>query len=275
MSRGLNITDEVEGRKFSGARVLDRKFGPFEIVARLDARRTAALIAEANEKNNVTVAVYRATRGPAGVRHVRSLHEQNPVVGTPNSLVLADIGRMLKGKKPVYLAEAIRLSGGELLGVFPNLRTNVGVDYCAAQLSGTSVAVADTIALAASTRTPGATDAATTLPWSTAQTTDTAPVTDPSATAGEITFGGLSRAAGTYAHTVGGPSAGNTSYTLTHTWTASATITSVQLAGLFGGSAKASQGGSNTTNMLFLETAFTVTTLASADQLALTWTVNI
>lgn len=279
MSKGLNIRDEIASgtaeRRFPGAQVLERKFGPLEIIARLDARKTASLIREANENNHVTVAVYRAVRGPAGLRHVQTLHERDSVVGTPQSLVLADIGRMLKGKQPVYLAKAIELTGGELRGVSKNLRTNVGIDFCAAQLGGTSVAVATWMALAASTRSPSATDAATTLPWSTAQTTDTAPVTDPSATAGEITFGGLSRAAGTYAHTVGGPAAGNTSYTMSHTWTASTAITSVQLAGLFGGSAASAQGGTNVTNMLFLESTFTVTTLANGDQLALTWTINI
>jgi hypothetical protein len=241
----------------------------------LEMDRIGDLLEEANSKNSVTVTVFRAIRGDAGVRHKRVLEERQPVVGQTPSLILADIGRMLAGKKPVYFAEAVRRCGGELVGAFPNLRTNVGIDFCAAQLSGTSVATATFIALAASTRSPAATDAATTLPWSTAQTSDTAPVTDPSASAGEITFGGLSRAAATYAHTVGGPSAGNASYTMSHTWTATTAITSVQLAGLFGGSANNAQGGTNVTNMLFLESTFTATTLANNDQLGLTWTVNI
>jgi hypothetical protein len=279
MGRGLNIADEIDTgaaeHRFPGAAVLERRAGPLQILARIDERRIRGLIDEANRNNHVTVAVYRAVRGPAGTRHKRTLHEQRPVVGMSPSLALADIGRMLKGKKPMYFQEAVRMMGGDLVGAFPNLRTNVGVDYCAAQLSGTTVSVADTVALAASTRSPGATDAATTLPWSTAQTSDTAPVTNPSASAGEITFGGLQRSTCTYAHTVSGPASAVSSYTLAHTWTASTAITSVQLAGLFGGSAKASQGGTNVNNMLFLESTFTVTTLANADQIALTWTVNI
>ena len=52
-------------------------------------------------------------------------------------------------------------------------------------------------------------------------------------------------------------------------------LPSILLAGLFGGSGKASQGGTNTTNLLFLESTFTATTLANTDQLALTWTVTV
>lgn len=245
------------------------------ILERLDALKIGDLIEETNQRNHVTVTVYRGIRGETGIRHRRSHDEQVPVIGQAPSVVLADIGRMLAGKKPIYFAEAIRRCGGELVGAFPNLRTNVGVDFCAAQLSGTTVLVADTIALAATTRSAAATDGESTLPWNTNQTSDTAPVTNPNASSGEITFGGLTRAAATYAHTVGGPAAGNTTYTLSKTFTASIAITSVQMAGLFGGSAKAAIGGTDATNMLFLETKFTATTLANTDQLALTWTITV
>jgi len=245
------------------------------ILERLDARKIDDLIAEATDRNHVTVTVYRGFRGETGIRHRKAQEERVPTIGQAPSVVLADIGRMLAGKKPIYFAEAIRRCGGELVGAFPNLRTNVGVDYCAAQLSGTTVLVADTIALAATTRAAGATDGASTLPWSTNQTSDTAPVANPAATSGEITFGGLARAAATYAHSVTGPASATTTYTLSKTFTDTVAITSVQMAGLFGGSAKASQGGTDVTNMLFLETKFTATTLAATDQLALTWTVTI
>lgn len=272
MGRALNITDHVDAEAIRGGYVAERRFGPFEILASIDPVKAEALIQEANQHNTVTVAVYRATRGMTGIRHKRTEYERHDVVGQAPSLALADIGRMLNGDRPVYLDKALALSGGELVGAFKNLRTNVGVDYCAAQLSGTSVAVADTIALSANTLTPSATDAATTLPWNTAQTTNGGGT----GADGEFTtYGSMARAAATYAHTVGGPAAGNASYTLTHTWTASATVTNVRLAGLFGGSGKAAQGGTNVTNMLFLESAFTTTTLSAADQLALTWTVNI
>lgn len=263
MGRGLDIRDELVVPKLD--------------LSKLDPGKIGDLIEEATAQNSVTVTVYRGFKGYSGIRHRREMHEKHAVVGQAPSVVLADIARMLRGLKPIYLAEAIRRSGGELVGAFPNLRVSVGYDYCAAQLSGTSVAVADTIALSSSTRSPAATDAATTLPWSTAQTTDTAPVTNPNASSGELTYGGLARAAAAYAHTVTGPASTTNTYTLSKTWTCSTTTTGVQLAGLFGGSAKASQGGSNTTNMLFLETSFTPTTLtgASSDQLALTWTVTI
>jgi len=137
------------------------------------------------------------------------------------------------------------------------------------------VAVADTIALSCRSTAPAATDAATTLPWNTSQTSDTAPVTNPNASSGELTYGGFTRAAGTYAHSVTGPASLTNTYTLSKTFTASAVATSIQVAGLFGGSAKASQGGTNVTNMLFLNTAFTATTMGSGDQLAITWTVTI
>jgi hypothetical protein len=84
----------------------------------------------------------------------------------------------------------------------------------------------------------------------------------------------MGRAAATYAHTVTGPGSATLSYTLSKTFTATAAVTSVQLAGLFGGSGKASQGGTDAANMLVLETAFTAQTLATSDQLVLTWTVN-
>lgn len=255
MGRGLNMRDDL-------------------VVPTLDPAKLGLgdLIAEAVEKNSVTVTVYRANKG----RHVQTMKEKLPVVGQAPALVLQDIARMMAGLKPIWFDKAMRGYGGELVGAFPNLRTNVGVDYCAAQLSGTTVLVADTIGLSASTRSPTATDAETTLPWSTSQTSDTAPVTNPNASSGEITWGGLTRAAATYAHTVGGPSAGNASYTLSHTWTATGTHTSVQMAGLFGGSAKATGvSGTNATNMLFLESIFTATLLNNGDQLALTWTINI
>lgn len=236
------------------------------------------LLLEIGAKNHVEVAVYRGMPAKVGgVRRKRTMHEQVPGTAEPGALWMIDAMRSLAGKPSIYIAEALRRCGGEFLGAFPNGRTNVGVDFCAAQLSGTTVLVADTIALSSTTRTFTATDAATTLPWSTAQTSDTAPVTNPNASSGEITYGGLARAVATYAHSVTGPASATTTYTLTKTWTCSITTTSIQMAGLFGGSAKASQGGTNVTNMLLLETTFTATTLtgASSDQLALTWTVTI
>lgn len=237
------------------------------------------LLLEIGAKNHVEVAVYRGIpHKGGGLRHKRVSHEVVPGrAGGPGALWLADAVRMLAGKPSLYIAEAIRRTGGEILGAFPNLRTNVGVDFCTAQLSGTSVLVADVIALSSSTRSPAATDAATTLPWSTAQTSNTAPVANPNASSGELTYGGFARATAAYAHSVTGPASATTNYVMTKTFTCSVDTTSIQMAGLFGGSAKASQGGTNVTNMLLLESVFTATSLAAAtaDQLAISWTVSV
>jgi hypothetical protein len=220
-------------------------------------------------ENHVRVSVYRA-KTVRGLRVVRKrvLDELNPAkaVGVP-SLVLADTVRMLRGAAPVYLAEATRRLGGELVSVTPNLRTNVGINFCAANLWGTDggqVAIADYIAISNNNAAPASTDSSSTAPWSTAAATDAAP----SGSRGEWTALGLTRKQATLAHT-----ANATSLTASATWTASGTATSSQMAGLFGGSSKTTQGAV-AGNILFLENTFTATTLNTSDQLSLTWTLT-
>jgi hypothetical protein len=227
------------------------------------------LLQEINARNHVRVMVRRATRGATGIRHKQVMDELYGTTSCPPTLALADHLRMLQGKKPIYLREALRRMGGiRLVAVAPNLRTNVGINFCAANLAGTDggqVAQADYIALSNNTITPAAADTSATSPWSTAQATDTAP----SGSTGEWTGLGLTRAIATMAHT-----ANATSYTAAKTFTATSASTSSRVAGLFGGAARTAQS-SGATNILFLESTFTATSLATNDQLALTWTINI
>jgi hypothetical protein len=96
-------------------------------------------------------------------------------------------------------------------------------------------------------------------------TTDTgSPAAGDTALTSEITTNGLARKAGTYAHTPGA-----TSYTVAATWTASGTHTAVHKAGLFTGGP--GLGGV----MAFVSNLNADATLASGDQLTVTWTVNI
>jgi hypothetical protein len=123
-----------------------------------------------------------------------------------------------------------------------NLITDAGKDFIAAQLGSTSPGTngANYIALSSDTGAPAAGD--TTL-------------------TGEITTGGLARSQGTYAHT-----AGTNTYTITEPFTASATHTNVQKAGLF----TASSAGT-----MMAENTFTPVTLNSGDQLTITWTITL
>lgn len=226
------------------------------------------LIDEVREKNFVRVVKFQAVHMDfQRVTHRKVLDEMSRE-GSPtvHALVLHDSLRALAGKKPVYVAEAMRRVGGDLRSITPNLRTNVGTDFAANVLGSSSQpSQADYIALSNNTITPGATDTSATHPWDVNQSADAAP----SGTTGEYTVLGMTRKQATYAHTTS-----VASYTMSATWTASGAVTSLRLAGLFGGAGKTAQG-SGGTNILVLENTFTTTSLASADQLSLTWTVNI
>jgi hypothetical protein len=227
------------------------------------------LLDEVNAKNHVRVTVYRAKRGPTGIRRRRVLDELRGTTSCPPALALADHLRILQGRKPIYLREALKRMGGiELVAVTANLRTNVGINFCAANLAATDggqVLQADYIALSNNTNAPAAGDSSATTQWATGVATDGAAGSG----RGEWTGLGLTRALATMAHT-----SNATSYTASKTFTASGASTSTQLAGLFGGAGRTAQS-SGATNILFLENTFTATSLATNDQLALTWTVNI
>ncbi len=140
-------------------------------------------------------------------------------------------------------AAIIRKDGTvEDLGITSNLRTTAGLDWQADVMGNASQPVS--------------------ARWIGLTTNATAPAAGDTALTGEITTGGLGRAAGTYAHT-----AAATSYTISNTFTATATHTAVAKAGLF---------TATTAGTLAFETLLSTTaTLASGDTLAVTWTVNI
>lgn len=125
-----------------------------------------------------------------------------------------------------------------------NLITDAGKDFIRQQIGETnSVNIgtngANYIALSSNTASPAASD--TTL-------------------AGEITGGGLQRSQGAYAEV------STNQFTITKTFTASATHTAVQKAGLF----TASSSGT-----MMAENTFTSVSLASGDQLTITWTITL
>lgn len=233
-----------------------------------DPARVSDLIQEISEKNNVRVVKYERRHRPmqAGAPAMVKVYDEMGVAqANIPALTMYDALRAMKGKVPIYSAEALRRLGGDLRSVTQNLRTTVGADFAAAQLSGTTVAQADWIALTNNTNSPAAGDSSATVQWATGTATDVAA----SATSPEYTGLGVARKLATYAHT-----GGTASYTMSATWTASGTVTSLRMAGLFGGAGKTAQGN-GATNILFLENTFTATSLANGDQLSLTWTVNV
>lgn len=230
----------------------------------LDIKASQELLEEAGAKNHVRVFLHRA-----GATELVSDSAVDPseVVPTPANFALLDSVRMLHGLKPLWLREAARRYGFELVSVTPNLRTTVGIDYVASALgdsSGSRAAVAQYIALSNSTGTPLASDTATTTSgtgvyWGTNSTTDAAA----SSTRGELNYGGVARALATYAHT-----GSATNYTMTKQFTATGTVTAAQAAGLF-------NSATNQAGTLFVQNTFTATSLVTNDQLTIAWTVNI
>lgn len=226
-------------------------------------RECAPLLASLGEKNNVRVVVHR--HGEPRSWSAGELVGEGTAVAHLPELVRMDSLRVMAGKPAMWLDEAVRLTGGHLVGVTPNLRTTVGIDYVSVQLGGTpSVTSAKYIAVSNNTNAANAANTATNttatrICWGTANATDAAPST----TRGEYTALGMARAAATYAHTTS-----VTSYTQTLTFTASSAITSVQACGLF-------DNATQNNGTLFLENTYTATSLANGDALTITWTVNI
>lgn len=244
------------------------------------------LMDEIGSKNHVRVTVHRALPVGQGRRWAWDAGELvSNIVGLGSKgegetlallpmLTMVDHYRLLAGKKAMFLAEAMRRTGGELRSVTPNLRPTIGIDYTASALgdsSGSRAAVAQYIALSNSTGTLDAADTSartgasgTGINWGTANATDAAAAN----TRGEYTALGMARALATYAHTNG-----TANYTMAKTFTATSAITSVQVCGLFN---NATQGvASSLTSALFVENNFTATTLATNDQLTITWTISI
>ena len=129
-----------------------------------------------------------------------------------------------------------------------NLRTTGGADWQANAMgtTGSQPAAATYIALTNDSASPAAGDCAA----------GSSACTLPS----EITGNGCGRAQGTYAH-----SNGTTSWSTSHTWTATG-AQQVQKAGMF----NASSSGT-----MAFEASFSQVTLANTDTLTVTWTVSI
>lgn len=233
------------------------------------------LMQELGSKNHVRVSVTRA--GNARRWNAEQLVHDSTVdpgdtLALFPQLTMLDELRILAGKKPLWLDEAIRQTGGELVSVTPNLRTTRGIDYVADALGGTRAGtIATNIAMSNCTGTLAASDtsattgaAGTGINWGTANATDAAAAN----TRGEYTALGLARALAAYAHT-----ATVASYTMAKTFTATSAITSVQTCGLFN---SLTQGAADSaTSALFVENNFTATTLATNDAVTITWTINI
>ncbi len=218
------------------------------------------LLAEIGEKNTVRAVVHRSGK--------------YELVGDSTSqafgpmLYVQDRLRVSNGLKALWVPELVRRTGGELVGWSPNLRTNIGNDYQAAQTGGAgSTTIAKYVALSNNTNAAAAanTSANTTntrICWGTASATDAAASTS----RGEYTALGMARAAATYAHTT---SAGTFTQTITFT-SATGNSTNLQACGLLD---SVTQGAGS----LYCENTFTATSLvaATSDQLTITWTVTM
>ncbi len=229
------------------------------------------LLEELGNKNQVRVVVYRGATLNGRLKRDRGEELETKMVQPLGpAVIMQDQVRMLQGKKPIYLAEALRRFGGDLRCVVPNLRTNVGIDFVATQLGGSAAAAS--AKYIANTNNTNAANAANTssnttntqICWGTDTTSDAAASTsrgEYSATSGS--GGGLQRALASYAHTTS-----VASFTQSKTFTATGACTNMQAVGLLDAATKQ-------TGTLYLETTYTATTLANTDQLSFTWTVNI
>jgi hypothetical protein len=238
------------------------------LIATIDPDSVQDLLDEVGDKNYVRVVKHEFKKNHGLISFKDHLMEDGgKQTATIRGLAKYDSLRMLSGKKPIYLDEALRRnSGGELMSVGRNLRTNIGTDFVAATLGGVQLLMADWIALSNNTSAANATHSSSSIPWSSNQNADVAAGT----TTGEFTVLGVARKLATYAHT-----ASTANYTQAATWTSSGTTTSLQIAGLFGGTAKTAFNASNAANVAFVESVFTATSLTTNDQLTLTWTINI
>lgn len=236
----------------------------------MDQSRCDALLLEAGQCNHVRVVVHRARALGKRIGHDGGtlVHDSrrdgdNRGVGPRAPMLLAlDSLRAAWGLKPRWLPELIALTGGELVSVTKNIRLNTGIDLVASALgdsSGSRAAVPQYIALSNNTVGTSATHTSATTPlWGTAQAADAAASTS----TGEYTVLGVARALATYAHT-----GAATSWTQAKTFTATGTVTALDIAALFNGSSQGAGTG-------FTENTFTATSLANNDQLTITWTLN-
>lgn len=223
------------------------------------------LLHDLGEKNTVRVFLRRAQSNNVELLHDTKTDFKH-LAATPASLLNYDRLRVGHGLKPLYTQHIYAEMGYDLRGFAPNLRTDVGTDFCAVQLGAgaSATAVAKYIGLSNNTNAASAANTATNttatrICWGTNASTDAAASTS----RGEYTFGGVTRTLATYAHTTSA-----TNFTQTKAFTASTTLTALQAAGLF-------DTTTQNTGTLVCENLFTATTLANGDQLTVAWTLNI
>ena len=132
-----------------------------------------------------------------------------------------------------------------------NLITDAGKDFIRGQIGATS-----------GIGTNGANYIALT-------TNSDAPDEGDTALASEITSGGLSRSQGVYAEV------STDQFTITETFTATATHTAVQKAGLFTAAVTGTPGAGGDDGIMMAENTFTSVSLANNDQLTITWTITL
>ena len=132
-----------------------------------------------------------------------------------------------------------------------NLITDAGKDFIRGQIGATS-----------GIGTNGANYIALT-------TNSDAPDEGDTALASEITSGGLSRSQGAYAEV------STDQFTITETFTATATHTAVQKAGLFTAAVTGTPGAGGDDGIMMAENTFTSVSLANNDQLTITWTITL
>jgi hypothetical protein len=235
------------------------------LLERLPDEILVPLLEDLGEKNTVRVTLRRANQPRAELLHDTSVDPKD-LAATRAGLLNYDRLRVSHGLKPLYTQHIYASLGYELRGFAPNLRTDVGTDFCAVQLGAgaSATAVAKYIGLTNNTNAASAANTATNttatrICWGTNASTDAAASTS----RGEYTFGGVTRTLATYAHT---PAVA--SFQQSKPFTASTTLTALQAAGLFD---TTTQG----TGTLVCENLFTSTTLANGDQLTVTWTLNI
>jgi hypothetical protein len=141
----------------------------------------------------------------------------------------------------------------------PNLMTNAGITFLAIQAyggnSGGSILTngGNFVGVTATAITPARTD------------TDLG-----GSSANELTTNGFARAQGTVAPSpISGASLGAVSFTITNTFTASATQNNVQGSGLF------TAAGPPTAGTMMHEATFTSTNFSSGDKLQIVWTISL
>lgn len=139
-----------------------------------------------------------------------------------------------------------------------NLITTVGIDFISAQLGGAGgTSTATWIGLSTDTKAAHASDFCIST-------------TNGGSTSAEITTNGLQRSQGAYAHT-----ASTNTFTVEETYTASGTHTDVQKAGLFTANASGDTCAGSDDGTMLAENVFTAVTLATNDQLTVTWTITL